>query len=139
MKYIVSTSFEELYNANKQFYQHVHENLLIPNEKQQHLPIPIYSFLTPMMSLQFLNHIMLLFEVYEKELGMSIHVSIGENVWNKKIIGMNYDEEYLQIYSNEFCNKYINEQVRFYPNSMNVLLFYNIGSGSIFNIVLVKE
>ena len=64
--YIVYTSIEELDNDNEQFYQHVHKNLLITNEEYQHLSIPVYSLLTPMISTQFLNHIMLLFGRYKK-------------------------------------------------------------------------
>ena len=64
MNYFVSNSVEELGNYNKQFYQHVHKNLLIKNEEEQHLPIPVYSLLTPMMNLQFLKHIMLFFGRY---------------------------------------------------------------------------
>ena len=33
MNYVVSTSVEELDNNNKQFYQHVHKNLLIKKKK----------------------------------------------------------------------------------------------------------
>ena len=60
------------------------------------------------MSLQFLNHIMLSFGRYETELDLSLHGSIIEQFWNEKLIGINDDEEYLHIYSNELCKRYIN-------------------------------
>ena len=59
MNYFVSASVEELDNDNKRFYQMFYEKLLIKNEEEQHLAIPFYSLLTSMMSLQFLNYIML--------------------------------------------------------------------------------
>ena len=55
MNYFVSTSVEELDNENKQFYQHVHKNILITNEEEKYLLIPVYFLLTLMISLQFLN------------------------------------------------------------------------------------
>ena len=74
-----------------------------------------------MTSFQFLNHILSSFGVYETEIYLPLHGAINEQFRNKKIIGMNDDEESLQIYSNELCKRYINEQVRFYPISVNVL------------------
>ena len=55
MDYVVSTSVEELDYDNKQFYQHVHKNILITNEEEKYLLIPVYFLLTLMISLQFLN------------------------------------------------------------------------------------
>ena len=49
MNYVVSTSVEDLDNDNKQFYQHVHKNILITNGEEKHLIITVYSLLTPMM------------------------------------------------------------------------------------------
>ena len=59
--------------------------------------------------------------------------------WNQKLIGINDDEESLQIYSNELCKKHINEQVRFYLTSMNVLQYYIIEAGSLLDIVSVNN
>ena len=59
--------------------------------------------------------------------------------WNQKLIGINDDEESLQIYSNELCKKHINEQVRFYLTSMNVLQYYIIEAGSLLNSVIAKD
>ena len=50
---------------------------------------------------------------------------------------MNDDEKSLQIHYNELCKRYINEQVRFYPTSMNFLQSYIIESGSLFDGVIV--
>ena len=92
MNYVVSTSVEELDNYNKQFYEHAHESILITNEEEQHIPVTVYSLLTPMISLQSLNQIMLLFGRYATEIYMSLHVSIRENVLNATLIGMNDNE-----------------------------------------------
>ena len=54
-----------------------------------------------MMSLQFLNQIIVSFGIYEIYIDISPHGSIREQSWNAKIMVMNDDEEYLQIYSNE--------------------------------------
>ena len=51
---------------------------------------------------------------------------------------MNDDEESLQIYSNEFCKIYINEQLFFYPNPINVLKYYIIEAGSQSYSMIVK-
>ena len=57
--------------------------------------MPVYSLLTPIVSLYFLNHIMLSFGRYVTELDLSLHGSIREKFWNAKLIGINDDEEYL--------------------------------------------
>ena len=51
MNYVVSTSVDELDNYNKQFYEHAHESILITNKEEQHIPVTVYSLLTPMISL----------------------------------------------------------------------------------------
>ena len=52
---------------------------------------------------------------------------------------MNENEEYIKIYSNELCKRWINETVRFYPTSMNVLQSHIIEAESLFDIVIVKD
>ena len=42
MNYIVSTYIEELDNDHKQFYHNVHQNILVSNEEEEHLPTPVY-------------------------------------------------------------------------------------------------
>ena len=56
-----------------------------------------------MISVQFLNHIMISLGRYETGIDMSPHGSIREQFLNEKTIGINDYEEYLQIYSNELC------------------------------------
>ena len=97
MNYVVSTSVGELDNYNKRYYKHVHENLLITNEQEEHIPIPVCLLLTPMMSLQFLNHIMLSFGRYVTDLDLSLHGPIRETFRDAKLIGMNDDKESLQV------------------------------------------
>ena len=100
MNYIVSISVKELDNYNKKSYHHVHKNRLITNEEEQHLPITVFLLLTPMVILQFLNRITLLFGRYATYLDLSLHVSIRDLFWSAKIIGMNDDKESSHIYSN---------------------------------------
>ena len=78
MNYVISTYVEEFDNDNNKHYQHFHKNILITNEEEEHLPMTVYLSLPPMMSLQFLNHIMLLFVRYATDLDISLHGSIRE-------------------------------------------------------------
>ena len=87
-------------NDNKQFYHNVHKNLLIENKADEDIPILVYLLLTPMMSLQFMNHIMLSIGRYATYNDLSLHGSMGKQLWNAKPIVINYDEESLQICSN---------------------------------------
>ena len=93
MNYVVSNSVEELDNDNKKNYQHVQKYILITDEEEQYIPIPDYSLLTPTMSLQFLNQIMLSLGGYTADLDMSLQRSIRENFRNAKLNGINDDEE----------------------------------------------
>ena len=81
---------------------------------------------------------MSLFGRYATELDMLLHGSTVEQYRNEKLIGMNDDEKSLQIHYNELCKRYINEQVRFYPTSMNFLQSYIIELGTLFNNVILN-
>ena len=53
--------------------------MITNEEEEENLPMPVYSLLTPIVSLYFLNHIMLSFGRYVTELDLSLHGSIREN------------------------------------------------------------
>ena len=53
-----------------------------------------------MISLKFMDHIMLSFGRYTKELDMSLHGSTKEKLGHVELIGNNNDQYYLHIYSN---------------------------------------
>jgi len=61
---------------------------------------------------------------FSTEIDLSLHGTIRERLRYAKLIGPNNDEDSLQRYSNELCEKYIKEQVRYYPNSMNMIQSY---------------
>ena len=131
--------FEELDNHNQIFYQHIQDNIIHQDTIIQHLPIPVYSMLTPTMSLQFLNHIMLSLGRYESEMDLSLFGTIREKYRHAKLIGPNDDEISLQIYANELCVRYIKEQICIYPKSMNIIQTYIVEASRLFNSVIVND
>ena len=135
---IVNIDVEEVNDDDRIFLKHIRDNLLW-NETDDHLPIPVYSLLTPTMSLQFINHIMLSFGRFSTEIDLSLHGTIKEKFRQAKLIGTNDDEESLQRYANEICVRYIKEQVRYYPNSMNAIQSFIVEAGRLFESVIVKD
>ena len=58
-KILTIDDIDELDEDDKDFLDHANENLLFHNDKQKHLPICSYSYVTPTNSIQFINHIII--------------------------------------------------------------------------------
>ena len=124
-------------DEDREFFTHVKANL-IHDTDNTHLPIPVYSFVKPSNSIQFLNHILLSLGRFSTEIDLMTHPSLKDCFRSAKLIGNNNDNESLQQYSNDLLVLYIKEQVRFFPNSMRVISDIIVKAGLIFESVLVK-
>ena len=124
-------------DEDREFFTHVKANL-IHDTDNTHLPIPVYSFVKPSNSIQFINHILLSLGRFSTEIDLMTHPSLKDCFRSAKLIGNNNDNESLQQYSNDLLVLYIKEQVRFFPNSMRVISDIIVKAGLIFESVLVK-
>ena len=85
---------------------------------QDLLPIPVVSGTNPSNAHQFLTHIILSLGSYDTEIDALVHPSIRECLQYVGLIGDETNEESLKRYSAKLMDKYIREQVVYYPNSL---------------------
>ena len=121
-----------------EFYSHILKNLLYVDEKPQHLPIPVFSYVRPTNGINFLNHLLLSMGRFETEIDLMSNASIKECFRKAHLIGTNDDECSLQEYSNKVLLKYIEDQVRYFPNSMKIIDSFIVTAGIILDSAIVK-
>ena len=129
----------ELSHDEAIFLCHANENLLYINEKEESLPIPVFSYIKPSMGIQFLHHILLSLGRFETEIDLILHPTIRESFRYAKLIGSGENEDELLSYSYRLSEKFIEKQLRYFPNSMRVLDSYIVISGELFDSTLVND
>ena len=98
-------------SVDDEFTAHVHCNL-IHIDDQEHLPIPVFSFISPTISTSFLLHIMLSMGRFETEIDLLTHGSIKECLRYCRLIGENDDDESLATYAEVLTKRFIEEQMQ---------------------------
>ena len=93
------------------FREFMHAHLLHHEEKEEHLPIPIYSYLKPTMGVSFILHVMFSMGRFETEIGLIMHRSIRRCLKYCGLIGERNDEESLTEYANTLTQKFIIDQL----------------------------
>ncbi len=121
------------------FHEHVLKNLVHSTDVEKHLPIPVYTFTMPTLVNQFLLHIMLSLGKFDTELDLFLHRSLRECFQYCKLIGTSEDLEDLAVYSNELCKKYIQEQVKYFPNAKMAIDSFIVSSGHIFDDAIIEN
>ena len=107
-------------NFDHEFVAHVHCNILHTGD-QEHLPIPVFSLITPTISTSFLLHGMLSMGRFETEIDLFTHGSIKEFLKYCHLIGDNDNEEYLQHYAEDITKRFIKEQMQYFPNAQRFI------------------
>ena len=136
---LASENEPNLSDEEIEFREFMHANLLHHDEKEEHLPIPIYSYLKPTMGVSFILHVMLSMGRFETEIDLIMHRSIRECLRYCGLIGERNDEESLTEYANTLTREFIIEQVQYYPCSQRVIDFYIITAVDLFNKIIVKD
>ena len=126
-------------NHQHELYKHIHDNLIEDDSAMNHLPIPVYSFLRPSQSLQFINHILLSMGSFNTEIDMMTKPSLRDCLRCATLIGDSDREDDLRKYSNALLLKYIKEQVRYFPNSMKTTCEIIVMAGIVFDSIIIKD
>ena len=74
----------------EEFLIHVESNLMEHDDKEDHLPIPVFSYSIPTMNTSFLLHVLLSMGEFETEIDLMQHQSIRECFQYSKLIGKNF-------------------------------------------------
>ena len=135
----VIESMDERSNENETFYEHVINNLLYDDKDKDHLPIPVFSYITPTMTTSFLLHIMLSMGQFETEIDICMHPTLRQCFQYCKLIGKEDDESSLIDYTNILTRKYIEEQLQYFPNTKRVIDFWIVTAYNLFYRVIVDN
>ena len=135
----LNENHEGLDEQNLLFQHHVYENLLFADDDKNHLPIPVFSYITPTMRASFLLYIMLSMGHFETEVDILIHENLRECLRYCKLIGENKNEESLKLYADNLTKRYIIEQVQYFPNSKRAIDHWIITANNLFRAIIVRD
>ena len=92
---------------NNLFLEHIESHLIYENKKEKYLLIPVYSFIRPLISSQFLQNILLILEWFSTKIYLSLYATIKDSFSYTKLIVPNFNITSLQHYSNELSFFYL--------------------------------
>ena len=130
---------ENLDEAQIIFLIHVETNLMVDNDDEDHLPVPVFSYIKPTMGVQFLLHILLSMGRFATEIDLTLQGSLRESLRYAKLIGPSDNPENLEEYSNQLLDRFINEQLKYFPNSQRVVDSWIITAGELFDSVIIDD
>ena len=97
------------------------KQFLIIEDEKSNLHVPVYTYIKPQMGHQFILHILLSLGRFETELNLILHSNLQDSLQHAKLIGRKNDEASFQLYSNQLLEKFIKEQLIFFPNLYRIL------------------
>ena len=80
-------SNEQLSRSETGFRKFVLEEIIHINRNEDHLPIPVYSYLKPTLGVQFIHHVMLSLGRFATEIDLTMHPTIRDSLRYAKLIG----------------------------------------------------
>ena len=108
-------------------------HLVYDDGSEEHLSIPVYSYIRPDMGCQFLLHILLSLGRFTTEIDLIQHESFRESFRYAKLIGNEDDDQSLQQYSNDVFVRFIEEQLIYFPNSRSIIDSWIIIAAELFD------
>mmetsp|Transcript_10982 Transcript_10982/g.23257 ORF Transcript_10982/g.23257 Transcript_10982/m.23257 type:complete len:195 (+) Transcript_10982:5384-5968(+) len=128
---------EELVLLEKEYAKDI-EDFFHQGESDQ-LPIPVISSTSPENAQQFLMHIILLLGKYDTEMDARTKPTIRDSLRGVNLIGDTNNLESLKRYSAKLAEKYIEEQMGFYPNSLNKTKNFLTMSKTVFDNAIIHN
>ena len=122
----------------KEFYDFVNE-YLVDSSYSGHLPVPVYSYITPSGGIKFLLHILLSMGRFSTEINLTVNSTLRECFQKAKLIGDLNDEESLQQYSNFVLKRFIVEQLKYFSNSRRILAEWIVIAGEVLDSAIVRD
>ena len=102
---------------NENFYS----SFIYNDDREEHLPIPVYSYIRQTTGTPFILHILLSLGHYKTEIDLLQHGSLRESFCYAKLIGPENYYESLQNYYDRFFVLFIEEQLIYLPNSRSII------------------
>ena len=113
-------------------------NLLV-EEKQKHLPIPVFSCIKPTMGFKFILHLLLLMGHFCLEHDLLHCGTLRESFRYAKLIGDSNEEEDLKQYSDNILKEYFIKHLCTYQNSHRVIGSWIVSAGEQLDSVLINN
>ena len=132
-------SNEKLSRADTGFRKFVLEEIIHVNRKEDHLPIPVYSYLKPTLGVQFIHHVMLSLGRFATEIDLTMQPTIRDSLRYAKLIGPSNDQDQLEKYSNELLHLWIKEQLQYFPIGRRVLSEWIVIAGELFDSIIIRD
>ena len=76
---------------------------------------------------------------FDTEYDLLLHPTLRESLRDAKLIGPSDEEENLQIYSNNLLQKFINEQLVYYPNGEKAIENYILHASKTFGTIILRN
>ena len=121
------------------FLLFANKHLIDEDEQHTHLPVPVFSYLKPTMGVHFILHILLSMGKFDTEIDMLLQPSLRMSFRYASLIEDSDDLDDLQSYSDTLLQKFIKEQIKFYPTARRVIDEWIIAAGEPFDSVIVKN
>ena len=116
-----------------------YSNNLLIEDKEKHLPIPVYSCIKPTMGFKFILHLLLSMGHFCTEPDLLRHRTLRESFKHAKLIGDSNEEEDLKQYSDNILKEYFIKQLCTYPNSHRVIGYWFVVAGELLDSVLIDN
>ena len=113
--------------------------MLIYDDECDLLPVPVLSNTLPANTPHFLTHIILSLGCYKTEIDALCHPNFRACLHAVNLIGISEDELSLNKYAEELTLKYIEEQLVFFPNSLDKSETYIVMSKGIFDDAIIHN
>ena len=91
INHVVQSDSSLFTNEELSFLEHAESNLIFVDSDNAHLPIPVYSYLKPSMSVQFLHNILLSMGRFSTEIKLELHDTIRDFFRHANLIGPDDD------------------------------------------------
>ena len=126
-------------NLTVEMVAHIENNLVYNDDHEDHLPIPVFSYIRPTMGTQFILHLLLSLGHFSTEIDLLLHPNVKESLRYAKLIGENDDEEALQQYSSDVLKTFITEQLIYFPNTRQLIDSWIVCAGDLLDEVIINN
>ena len=116
-----------------------YSNNLLIEDKEKHLPIPVFSCIKPTMGFKFILHLLLSMGHFCSEYDLLRHRTLRESFKYAKLIGDSNEVEDLKQYSDNILKEYFIKQLCTYPNSQRVIGYWFVVAGELLDSVLIDN
>ena len=135
----VTQNCANLNNTDQMFLDFSKNHLFYDDYDDEHLPIPVYSGIRHSMGTKFILNALLSLGRFSTERKILLNDTLRGFFRDAKLIGEEDYTEYLQNYSNQVMNIFVNDQLVFFPHSQRMIDAFIIQAGDLLDSVIINN